>query len=708
MRSATESTAVSGLLSQLRREARLWIWVESLAQLVVAAAALGSGVCLIDWLLEPPAWARGAAAAGAAGLLVWLAVTRLVGRLFRPLSDTSLALAVERRNPAMGDTLSTAVELAARPRAELDPHLVDRTMAAAAALAGSVRPASVFRRRRLLTVATTGLAVIAAIAAAATARPDLAETCGRRLMLLEDVPWPRRVTFEAEGFRDGVRKVAQGSDVDVVVRARAKAAPPTSVFLRIGGSGGWQSMRMGTRGGVSGESQSFGHVLERVMEDTPLEVRGGDGRLRGLRLEVVEAPALAETTVRIRLPDYLGGGERIPPPLRVVPAPAGSTIDVEFRTTKPFQAATITARFADDSSADDRGRELASLGTDTTTAPTTIATSLGHLDADVELAIAVTDLDGIANQEPLSLLIKAVPDEPPEVAMRLAGVSTVITPQARLPLVGSIADDHGLAEATVRLTCGGNTVSQPLTRVTGGATRVEWPITQPAVVSLGSLDLSPGDRVDVTVTAIDACGLPTGPNTGHGDSWMLEVVTPEALRASLEAREILLRRRFEAAIDDLAQARRSLAEGAAGDAAGRIGEAATRAAGESSEIAGAFLGIRDELDYNGLLTPEVETRLVAQVAEPVAAIAEDDLARLAIAAKAAFGSEADHPVLSALAAQTDASLERMRAIVGRMLELESYNQVIERLRGVLESQQRIRAETLERQRQRAREALEGP
>ena len=49
----------------------------------------------------------------------------------------------------------------------------------------------------------------------------------------------------------------------------------------------------------------------------------------------------------------------------------------------------------------------------------------------------------------------------------------------------------------------------------------------------------------------------------------------------------------------------------------------------------------------------------------------------------------------------------MREVLDRMLELESYNEVIEKLRGVIEIQEQIRAETLERQRRRAREALEG-
>jgi hypothetical protein len=47
-------------------------------------------------------------------------------------------------------------------------------------------------------------------------------------------------------------------------------------------------------------------------------------------------------------------------------------------------------------------------------------------------------------------------------------------------------------------------------------------------------------------------------------------------------------------------------------------------------------------------------------------------------------------------------------VLGRMLESESVNEVIERLRGVIRLQEEIRADTLDRQRRRGREALESP
>ena len=247
----------------------------------------------------------------------------------------------------------------------------------------------------------------------------------------------------------------------------------------------------------------------------------------------------------------------------------------------------------------------------------------------------------------------------------------------------------------------------PLDRIAGGEPLVELSDDTPLSVPLAGLALAAGDRLELTASARDLCGLACGPNEASGDTWTLEVVSPEALQAMLEAREILLRRRYEAAIEDLAQTRRGLDDASgleASTAASRLAEAAARGAGESGEIASAFREIRAELAHNGLLTPEVENRLVAHVADPVAAIGRNELAELPAAARGVIAGEVS---AADLASGTDRALKHMREVLDRMLELESYNEVIEKLRGVIEIQEQIRAETLERQRRRAREALEG-
>jgi hypothetical protein len=56
----------------------------------------------------------------------------------------------------------------------------------------------------------------------------------------------------------------------------------------------------------------------------------------------------------------------------------------------------------------------------------------------------------------------------------------------------------------------------------------------------------------------------------------------------------------------------------------------------------------------------------------------------------------------------DAVLARMRAVLDKMMELESFNEVVDALRGLIRTQEEIRVETLRKQKQRAREALQQP
>jgi hypothetical protein len=724
------------LLRRVRREARAWVWLESLATVVLAAAAIFWGSLAADWLVEPPAWVRAAALAAAGLALLAILATRLVGRLVTPLTDRALALAIERSQPHCGDTLSTAVTLAGASGDPVDLELADRTAREADQLARTVSPGALFRRGRLVAVAVAGILAAASVAGLAWARPAVAAIWARRLVLLDDTPWPRRVRLEAQGFVNGIRKVARGSDVDLLVNVTATGALPEVVELRSrGGAGSWQTVRMGTRGGAAGGGQAFGHLLEAVGGDLELEIRGGDARLRGLRLHAVEPPALAAAVIRSTLPAYLGGGRRDLPASRVVAIPRGSRIEVALTATKPLAAATLVGRFAgepleqpaegvppveafaesedDEAAAGDAesGRLLAALGASDPPTDTLTAT-IESLDGDCTLVASFTDTDGVTNRAPIALVLSAVPDEPPRLALGLAGISTAVTPSARLPIVGTIEDDHGLAAAAVSLDVGREPVVMSLPQVRGGEPLVQLRPDQPAVVPLGPLAAQLGERVSMVVTARDGCTLSGGPNTGSSETWMLEVVTPEALQAMLEAREVLLRRRFEAAIEDLSQSARMASDRDRDASARRLGEATARSIGETGEIAAAFRGIRDELANNGLVTPELETRLIAQIADPLVAATAGPLQQLAAACRAAAAADSgagsgDAATPAAdLAQRADAAVAALRAILARMLELESFNEVVDKLRGVIDAQERLRRDTLEQQRKRARELLE--
>ncbi len=699
-----------GLLAGLRRSARRWVWIETIGLVCLTGAALFWATLATDWLLEPPAWWRMAVAAAAALGLGCMLAGKLAARLAVPLSDTALATLVERGHPAFRDSLSTAIELAGQPRADVDPRLLARTVAEATALVDQVDTGRFFRRRRLVGLLLAGLAGAASIAALAVARPAVADLWVARHLLFRDQSWPRDVVLTAEGFVAGRRTVARGSDVEVIVKAASDRRVPEVVDLRSRGAGGWRTDRMGTRGGVADGAQAFGHVLKGVGEDLVLEVRGGDARLRDLRLVVVDAPGLERLDITAMPPEYLGGGRRRVPASRLVQVPAGATVDIACTATKDLANATVAV-------VSEAGEQvLATLPTGT--AGRTITAAVGPVAGERTIVVRFTDTDGLVNREPISFVLSAVPDAPPQVAVRMPGISTAVTPQAVLPFTGTISDDHGLASARLQLQVveGGETVL-PLGRVKSGATLVELPADDPERAALEPLGLAPGRRISVSLAATDGCRLDAGPNTGTSDAWSLDVVAPEALLAMLEAREIILRRRFESCVLDLTQVRDRLAQppaaaagrdedagdgsGGGGDAVARLAEAASRAAGETSEIADAFRLIRAELDNNRLLSPELDTRLVAQIADPLATIAATDLPGVIAACRRGVAREEAQRL-------ADDVLARMRAVLDRMMELESFNEVVDLLRGLIRTQEEIRAETLKRQKQRAREALEQP
>ena len=728
---AADVVALKGMLAAVRRQTRGWIWVESLAWLCLAAVAFFWASLAIDWSVEPPRWARASLLALAAAGLVVLVYRKLLGRLSADLGDASLAVVVERAHPSFRDSLSTTIELADQPSADVNPELLARTAAEATAHLGQVRPERIFRRRQLAMLAFAAVAAVATIAGLVVARPAVASLWVCRLPLLGDEPWPRQVRLAIDEFPGGVRKVARGSDVDVIVHAQAADRLPDVVDLRwraaqsgglgqrpAGGlRGTWHVDRMGSRGGVSADGQAFGHVLKAVNDSLDLEIRGGDARLRNLRIEVLEPPALEKLLITSTPPAYLGSGPRESPPARIVQIPRGSQVEIACTSTKPLSAATMVAVASGGSASEEVLATFSAAGSPAVAGATPatgrgIVGRIAALDADRTIVVRFTDTDGLVNREPVTFTLVALPDEPPQVAMRLRGISTAVTPRARVPLVGTISDDHGLGGAAVRLRVadGGETVL-PMARVRAGDPVVELPAEAAEVVQLEPLGLSVGRKLELAVTATDTCTLGGEPNAGTSDAWSLDVVAPEALVAMLEAREIILRRRYESCVADLTQARDGFAapvrDAAAdggddpADAAARLGDASSRAAGETAELAEAFRGIRLEFDNNQLITPELEARLMTQIAEPLSSLATQDLPALTRACRAGTGRDE-------LVRRTDLVLARMRAVLDKMMELESFNEVVELLRGMIRTQEQIRAETLEQQKRRAREALERP
>ena len=231
---------------------------------------------------------------------------------------------------------------------------------------------------------------------------------------------------------------------------------------------------------------------------------------------------------------------------------------------------------------------------------------------------------------------------------------------------------------------------------------------------------------------------------GSSGRFRLDVVTASELRALLEKRELGLRQRFEAIYEkmvgvrdlvgriDLAQAggdadddastaesapskpANQAVESAARRDLGRIsgaGQNATQLAFETLGVAEGFDDILAELVNNRVETEELKQRLQQGIAEPLKEIGGEMLPQLKErlgtleAALAADRAGAAQP-LAAAKAEADAVVAAMKRILDHMLELESYNELVELLRGIVGDHQQLKERMQEEQRRKLRSLLD--
>ena len=745
MRGSPNDYKLSQFLKRIRKRARRWIFIEAISLIGLSIAAWFWSTLLLDWLIEPPPVVR---FLSIGALCLWVStiiLNRLIRRLRAPLRDEQLALLVERTHPELQDSLSTAVELrlveTQSTSSTIDVTLLDRTTSIAAASIKRITMGRLFRRTHLLRKAGLSGFFVGTMAAVLVLLPTVRETWAQRMLMLSDTPWPRQVTLSIAGFPDGVRRVARGVDVEILVTARSTGELPKFVELQHQGKDGWTTHRMGTRGASEEKSQLFTYIIKKPKEDLAIEVRGGDGRLRDLRLDVVEPPSLANINLQITPPEYIGGEPRPLAATRLVEVPAGSTLSITAESSKPLSGATIRSipmpsapqKLTTDTQASNaQAMEKDSLVAQLTTelpetsrqnvslekSPKSISGTLGPVLDDCILDIQFTDTTGITNQKPIRFQLLSRPDLPPEIEVTPDGISSVITTSAAIPITGRIQDDHGLAEATVSL--------RRVTDIAADSTDTELQQTSISLATESStvLDLvkgaSPriesaslpakvGDELELIVSAKDMCGLEGGPQTSTTEPWRLRVVSPEVLLAMLEAREVILRRRFESLIGDFQQKRDRVVTDVTAKEAGnetttsQLAEATSRANGETTEIAASFRDISDELFNNRVLTAPLEERLLNQIATPLEKIVSGPIEQLRLAVY-----DSDQPTdANSLIKMADICLDRMRSVLDKMIELETYNEVIDSLRTLIEQQQSIRGETSKQQKQRARDVLKG-
>jgi hypothetical protein len=403
----------------------------------------------------------------------------------------------------------------------------------------------------------------------------------------------------------------------------------------------------------------------------------------------------------------------------VMQIPEGTSLELAAESNKPLREVAIMDR-------DLQSREVFPIPTGS--AGNKFSHSLGALNEDRVMMFVLVDSDGIQNQQPYRLSLSMTPDEPPQVAVALSGIGSAITPTARIPLKGNITDDYGVAEAWFRSQVG---EQEPRREdVAAGANgQTTWVIDLALDTAAweGDQRLAAGERLVLEVQSSDLYDLNDEPHIGSSQRFILDVVTPEQLHAMLEGREMMLRQRFEIIYNELIDTRDLMAritfEPTGEEAAVSPGTPLTqeerdaeatrrklrvvraeqnveRGAFETTGVADSFDEIREEMINNRIDNEQVLRRLKDEIADPLRLIGGVSLqaleARLVQLREIVNDDELGPTAVKETITQTDEVLLEMKQVLDRMLELESYNEVVELLRAILDEQRRLNEQTQER------------
>ena len=781
------------LLAGLRWRIRLYIWLEGLALAVlwlVAMFWIGFGLDYLPVLLgasEMPQVARAILLMATGAVLAYVLYRWILRRTFVRLADRSMALVLERRFDALGDSLVTAVELTQTPdrAAAFDHEMLARTTQQARAGVDHVQYARVFNNRALTWKIVAAVLAAASIASLYGTNAAALERAAQRLYLLSNDPWPRSARIEVVGievtrnaapgdetsrtltlpFEDNVVKVAKGSNVALKVRAaqapEAQVVPQyCTVYYRTRKD---ESGIRGERGSVTmsnfrdtGGWRSFwfdGKPFKGVLSTIEFDVLGYDHRISNYRLEVVDSPAVVETLLDLTYPSYmvdLATANHLPalnqpylPSGTVIPF--GTQVSLKFKTNKKLKQAEIVPSDA--------------------TQPTTIdipasaadrqgfAYRIDSLKGSLTLDISLLDEDNVATERPFRVFLTAIEDQPPQIEVSLNGIGTAVTPDVMIPFRGKVGDDYGVDKAwfDVRINEAGDPHDLPLTLGKGGAVEQQIDFRYERAEKTG-LEIKPGDKLFLAVKASDKFELAGDPHIASGDRYQLDVVTPEALLAQLEVREVGLRRRFELIIEEMTQMRDSLlrAKASLSPPAGDVADLEDTRSNEDAEgqpltpekkaeraaelrllrvqraiqqsqksvaevqgVAAGFLDIREELINNRVDTEDRKNRLKDQIADPLNRTCAEQFPRLdqRLAALELKLREAGVKVAPDEAAplsdqaidQANVVLGELETVLSKMQDLETYNELLEIVRDLLKDQEKIIERT---QQERKRQTLE--
>ena len=734
----------------------------AIAAVILAAFWIGLAIDYLPITVggsEMPRSARAVLMLIVATLVAVILITMLLARLAKPLPDESLALLVERVHPKLGGRLITAVQLMRAGRSG-DAHshdLLQLVHLQAREQVDEVDPGRVFRTEPLAQKAMIAGPLLLLLIVFAVLSPGALAHAAARLTLFSDARWPRKAKLEIVGvdlprvtasatddlvpdrfeFQERRLRLPKGSKGSLRIRAHAEEGHvvPSVCTLYYETEDGTRGQTNLRRVGRKRDGfQAFvldGPPISNLSESFSFSIRGADDRLVDYRIDAIEPPTITEMTVRVRYPDYLRD--------------AG---DLEFDSELPYQAGLRIREGSgitfDIESSVPLGNVDAVIDSEGVVTP---IENLEFLDSrsrarfqissfrkPTSIRLVPSDESGISAQSPFRYFLGAVIDEPPSVTLRLNGIQSAVTAVARIPVTCEAYDDYGLEELNTIVVRTANNERQEDQASHGiGMIADRNGITSEVIdlrswVNSGLIpSIEPGNTLSIFAQAKDGYDLDKA-HTTVSEIVRLQVVTEAELLKFLEKRELGLRTRLEQTLTEMQGLRERLSRFKADRFELPTGERADAPAERNRELQIMRLGVEQsalqanktteelssiaelvddivvELINNRVDSADRRERLGAGVRDPLRRVVDEEMSLLKLQISE-IESVVEAPPKAIAATETalakaDAVILALNAVLEKMLYLESYNEILDLYRSLIEEQAKLKTDT-EKERKRA-------
>lgn len=698
-----ELTAARERLQQQRARARKGMWIETIGIVALMFVAYALPTFVTDRFLRLE-WAFRAILLASFVFVVARTVRRrLMQSLDVHLSDEEMALAVERKSPELEQVLISSLQFDAELEGETR-SIESKQMKAAVVSSVRDRLQSIpFARAidgsRVRKFALGIFTMLVFFAGWAGIDSQSLGIWASRNVFLTNMDWPRYTTLT---FVDGEGEVRLPQGDALTVRVAVEGPMPDQMFMDYefaDGETGSEPMSL------TGDNE-FTWTIDAVLTDVKLTTQGGDSLPIQKTVTIVERPRVDDLAVTVTLPEYM---ERqpydVPPTEGELRLPRGAKLTLKAQSQKPLTSAFLL--FGNDD------KVPMQVGEDKLSFTGDFYPKESGL-----LIIDVIDSDSLGAGTPPKLLLRVGEDKAPTIDIRLRGIGSSITTQARIPGLLKVRDDFGIREivATMRATKDENKDrgpdDQPLPPVPWGDAK---PIFDQQLVpsslkyeAEANVDLKtwntistpnspdnpiqPGMLFSLRYAAKDNFG-PGDPHEGFSETMTFRVVTNDKLIEELRRRQVEQRVELQAIADQEATATLELSETVnpkdAGDQA-KVARARFKSMARRQQALGrrvrfvseAYQRILWEYENNRLIEPTKVRQMEALIPAPLEVLAKEAFPATARLVDR-FLRTNDESVREEAIKGYREILTRLDAILKEMEQAENLAALIEELRNVI-------------------------